>query len=205
MFQHFGPQHWWPGDSPLEIVIGAVLTQNTNWANVERAIANLRQRRLIDIRRLLAIDPAGLAELIRPAGYFTVKTRRLRNLLTFIDEQFDADLSACFDQPLDTLRNQLLAVNGVGPETADDIVLYAAEKPSFVVDAYTRRIFTRHGLLTDAHDYTATKAFFEAALPADVELFKEYHALIVACAKDFCRKSSPRCDTCPLNRFPHTI
>lgn len=202
MLDHFGPQGWWPGDGPLEIVIGAVLTQNTNWVNVERAIANLRDADLIDVEKLVEIAAERLAECIRPAGYFNVKAKRLKNLMAFLWREYGGDLARLFDQSVDDLREQLLAVNGVGLETADDIVLYAAEKPTFVVDAYTYRIMVRHHLVGEDDDAMTIKEFFESNLPEDVDLFKEYHALIVATGKHFCRKNA-RCPGCPLERFDH--
>jgi len=189
MLDHFGPQGWWPGDGPLEIMIGAVLTQNTNWANVKRAIVNLREHGLIDIEKLVAIDPGDLAELIRPAGYFKLKAKRLKNVMNFLWREYEGDLDSLFQLPVCDLRDQLISVNGIGPETADDIVLYAGEKPTFVVDAYTYRIMVRHKLIGEEDDYLAIKEFFESNLPEDVELFKEYHALIVAAGKSFCRKA----------------
>lgn len=203
MFEHFGPQHWWPGDGPLEITIGAVLTQNTNWTNVERAIENLRNRDLIDIKKLVEIDRAELAELIRSAGYFNIKTKRLKNLMSFICRQYEGRLDRLFALSIDQLREELLSVNGIGPETADDIILYAAGKPTFVVDAYTCRIMARHKLIGEEDGYEPVKDLFETYLSADVDLFNEYHALLVATGKNFCRKKAPRCDECPLKTHDH--
>jgi len=202
MYAFFGPQGWWPGDGPLEIVIGAVLTQNTNWANVERAIRNLRQHKLIDLEKLAAMDRNDLAELIRPAGYFRVKSRRLKNLVDFIRQDYGGELARLFELPTDQLREELLSVKGIGRETADDIILYAAEKPTFVVDAYTYRIMLRHKLIGEDDDYETIKSLLEDHLAREVELFKEYHALLVATGKNFCRKNA-RCRGCPLERFDH--
>ncbi len=202
MLQSLGPQHWWPGQNALEIVIGAVLTQNTNWANVERAIKNLRKADLIDVAGLDRIDAEGLGELIRPAGYFRVKTKRLKNLMGFIMDRYQGDLEAMFDQPIGSLRRQLLSVNGVGPETADDIILYAAGKPTFVVDTYTYRVLLRHGLIDPDADYQQIKDLFEQNLPEDVALYNEYHALLVVVGKNHCRPK-PRCQNCPLEHFDH--
>ncbi len=202
MLQASGPQHWWPGQNALEIVIGAVLTQNTNWANVERAIKNLRKADLIDVAGLDRIAAEGLGELIRPAGYFRVKTKRLKNLMGFIMDRYQGDLEAMFDQPIGSLRRELLSINGVGPETADDIILYAAGKPTFVVDTYTYRVLLRHGLIDSDADYQQIKELFEQNLPEDVQLFNEYHALLVVVGKNHCRPK-PRCQACPLECFDH--
>lgn len=199
MLAAFGPQHWWPGDSPFEIIVGAVLVQNTAWRNVERAIDNLRNAAvLFDPRALYAMPPEELAELIRPAGYFQVKTRRLRNLLKFIIDEYDGSLDAMFATELSTLREQLLAIHGIGPETADALLLYAGGMPTFVVDAYTHRILARHGWIDYDADYHQIKDLFETTLPSDVALFNEYHALLVRVGKDYCRRSAPHCETCPL-------
>lgn len=202
LFACFGPQAWWPGQTPTEVMIGAILTQNTAWRNVEHAITNLRASGLLDLARLHEVPVDVLAELIRPAGYYNIKACRLKNLVDYICRHYDCDLDAFFDQPIDALREQLLSINGVGRETADAIILYAAGKPTFVVDAYTARILRRHFLIDETADYDQIKELFESALPADVQVYNEYHALIVACGKDYCR---PRalCEKCPLNVFDH--
>ncbi len=202
LLERFGPQNWWPAESRTEMIIGAILTQNTNWKNVERALANLRRQGLLDLAALHATPVDALAQLIRPAGYYNVKARRLRNLVDFICRGYDCDLDAFFALPGHRLREELLSVTGVGRETADSIVLYAAHKPTFVVDAYTARILRRHFLVDETADYDQIKELFESALPADAPLFNEYHALIVMCGKDYCR---PRalCEHCPLNGFEH--
>ena len=192
-----GPRHWWPADGPFEVMIGAVLTQNTAWSNVERALERLKARCPLDAAGLLALDPSELAETIRPAGYFNVKARRLIAFCEFYRAAGGWDgLNA-----LDTgaLRERLLAVKGIGPETADDILLYAFERPVFVVDAYTRRIFSRLGLLRGDEPYETIRAAFETALGPDVPRYKEYHALLVEHAKQVCR-SRPRCSDCVLKR-----
>ena len=194
----FGPQHWWPGESPFEVLVGAVLVQNTSWRNVERAIANLRDADLMKPRALYALAESELAELIRPAGYFQVKARRLRNLLRLVVDEYDGSLEAMFQTDLATLREELLAVSGIGPETADAILLYAAGKLTFVVDTYTHRILARHGWIGYEADYHEIKDSFESGLPQDVKLYNEYHALLVRVGKDYCRKSNPKCDDCPL-------
>ena len=194
----FGPQNWWPGDSPFEIMVGAVLVQNTAWRNAERAIENLREAGVMEPHSLYALPPVELAELIRPAGYYQVKTKRLRNLLKFVIEEFDGSLDAMFSTSLSTLREHLLAISGIGPETADAILLYAGGLPTFVVDTYTHRILARHGWIDYDADYHQIKDDFESALPADAPLYNEYHALLVRVGKDYCKRTGPKCETCPL-------
>lgn len=198
LFTAFGPQHWWPGDSPFEVVVGAVLVQNTAWRNVERAIENLRDAGMTEPRALFAVPERELAELIRPAGYYQVKARRLRNLLRLIVEQYDGSLEAMLHTDLATLREELLGVSGIGPETADAILLYAGNRPTFVVDTYTHRILARHGWIGYEADYHEIKDHFESELPADAALYNEYHALLVRLGKDYCRKTGPKCAACPL-------
>jgi endonuclease III related protein len=195
----FGPQNWWPGDSPFEIMVGAVLVQNTAWRNVERAIANLRDAAVMEPRALYKLPPAELAELIRPAGYYQVKAKRLRNLLQYVVERHDGSLEAMFSTSIATLREELLAINGIGPETADAIVLYAGGLPTFVVDTYTHRILARHGWVGYDATYDEIKDYFESALRADATLFNEYHALLVRVGKDFCKRAAPQCEDCPLS------
>jgi len=204
LFERFGPQHWWPGQTPLEIMVGAVLTQNTNWANVEKAIANLKQASLLDAQKLRRIDAADLAPLIRPAGYFNLKARRLKALIEWLGDQYEGDPGQAARRPAEVLREELLSVRGIGPETADSILLYALGKPVFVVDAYTARILTRHGLIAPPVDYHEIQALFENTLPRETALFNEYHALLVCCGKHFC-KPKPLCGNCPLQPMPHEI
>src|SRR5262245_11514044 len=198
MLAAFGRQHWWPGDSPFEILVGAVLVQNTAWKNVERAIDNLRDAGVMEPHPLYALPPAELAELIRPAGYFQVKAKRLRNLLKFAVDEYGGSLDAMFRTDPSTLREQLLAIHGIGPETADVILLYAGGLPTFVVDTYTHRVLGRHGWIGYDADYHEIKDYFESALPTDANLYNEYHALLVRVGKDYCRKTGPKCDECPL-------
>ena len=199
LYERFGPQHWWPAkEGPFEVMVGAILTQNTNWTNVSRAIENLRASGLLDFAALEALPPADLAAHIRPAGYFRVKANRLRNLLAMIRERFGGDLQQLFALEPAVMREHLLAVSGIGPETADSIILYAANKPIFVVDAYTHRILSRHGLIDDEADYHAVQELFHDHLPADVQLYNEYHALLVRLGKECCKKRNPRCQECPL-------
>ncbi len=203
MYEHFGSQNWWPGDGAFEIMIGAVLTQNTNWVNVERAIANLRDEGLIDIEKLNTIEHERLAQLIRPAGYFNIKAKRLKNLIKFLCDNYEGNLKRFFSLSVEQMREELLSVSGIGKETADDIILYAANKPTFVVDAYTWRIAYRHKLIEYDADYEAIKELFESNLEKDVKLFNEYHALLVATGKNYCKRKTPLCQQCPLEKFEH--
>jgi len=197
---HYGPQNWWPGETPLEVMVGAVLTQNTNWTNVEKAIANLKEGDKLSFSALYEIDIELLAELIRPAGYYNIKARRLKNLFQMVADEYEGELSFLFEDSLDGARENLLRVKGVGPETADAILLYAAQKPTFVIDTYTHRVFSRHQLVEEDTDYYSLQQEFLDSLPEEVSLFNEYHALIVAVAKEFCKKTKPRCSNCPLQR-----
>jgi len=197
-----GHQAWWPGETPLEVCLGAILTQNTNWRNVEKALGNLRTAGLMSVSALHATPQGELAELIRPAGYYNVKAKRLKNFIAAVHEDFGDDVTAFLDRSVPTLRETLLAINGVGRETADSIILYAAHKPSFVVDAYTYRILLRHGLIYEDDDYEAIKELFESCLPEDVDLWNDCHAQLVAVGKQYCRPTA-RCDGCPLEGFPH--
>lgn len=198
LFDHFGPQHWWPGETPIEIMVGAVLTQNTNWTNVSRAIDNLKQAGLLSFEKLLAAPPAELAALIKPSGYYNLKTSRLKNLLTHIHTNCNGSLAHLFALETAELRQILLSAKGIGPETADSIILYAANKPVFVVDAYTHRILFRHQMLPEETSYAEVQELFTSTLPEDAALFNEYHALLVRLGKEFCRKRAPRCSDCPV-------
>lgn len=193
----YGPQHWWPGETPFEVLVGAVLTQNTSWKNVELAITNLRDAGVLSASAMYALDTEELAELIRPAGYFRVKASRLRNLLRVVVEKYDGSLDDMFATGLDSLREELLSVNGIGPETADAILLYAGKLPTFVIDAYTARVLKRHGWIEPEADYYAMKDHFESSLPRDEQLFNEYHALIVRVGKNHCSRTA-KCAGCPL-------
>ncbi len=201
LFDYYGAQHWWPAESDFEVLVGAVLTQNTNWGNVEKALAVLRERGLLTYEALSLLSVDEIAPLIRPSGYYNLKAARLRNLLTLIEEEYEGDFSLFQQADLYTLRQQLLSVKGVGPETADSILLYACHKPSFVVDAYTHRIFSRHNLVPEECDYHSLQESFTSSLDEDVALYNEYHALIVQVAKDFCKKKEPQCAGCPLEQM----
>lgn len=204
LYERFGPQHWWPGQSRLEIAVGAILTQNTNWANVEKAISNVKQAGCLNAEALYQLDTAELAQLIRPAGYYNIKTKRLKNLLIWLFDRYRGDLSAPADMDAEPLREQLLSIKGVGRETADSILLYAFEKNIFVVDAYTARIASRHRLIEAGADYESLRRLFQDNLPPQSQLFNEYHALLVRCGKEYCQPRA-RCASCPLRQLPHDI
>ena len=195
LFRAYGPQHWWPGDTPLEIAVGAILTQNTAWANVEKAMAVLRSRRLLSLEKLARLTPAELAPLIRSAGFYNIKAVRLAGFLQWLKAL--GGFPGLRRIPTRTLRPLLLACNGVGPETADSILLYALGRPVFVVDAYTRRILSRYGLTAGDEPYEDLRRWFESSLPRSRQLYNEYHALLVRLAKANCR-SRPLCGSCPL-------
>ncbi|HIP52697.1 MAG TPA: endonuclease III domain-containing protein [Chromatiales bacterium] len=202
-FEVYGPQDWWPADTPFEVTIGAVLTQNTAWSNVEKAIDRLKERGLLDPEHIRATDSGEVAEAIRPAGYFNVKAERLRHLCSFWMEQ--GGYAGLDRLRTDELRQRFLQVHGVGPETADDILLYAFDRPVFVIDAYTRRIGGRLRLLDRNAPYETLRHQFETILPKDTAIFKEYHALLVEHAKQVCTKK-PKCSTCVLaSRCPEAL
>ncbi len=198
LFSHYGPQKWWPGDTSVEIIVGAILTQNTNWGNVEKAIVNLVEADVLTFNALLEVPVEQLAEYIRPSGYYNIKARRLKNLFQMIADEYEGEPKFLFDDSLEGARQNLLRVKGVGPETADAILLYAAGKPIFVIDTYTHRVFSRHGMVLEDSDYYSLQQEIMDNLPEDVALFNEYHALIVAVAKEYCKKGKPRCKECPL-------
>ena len=198
LFAYFGPQHWWPGETAIEIVVGAVLTQNTNWSNVTKAIRNLQNAGALSYQALLEMSMAELAEYIRPSGYYNVKSKRLKNLLYMIRDRYEGDLQRLLSDETQTARSSLLAVQGIGPETADSILLYAGEHPVFVVDSYTHRIFSRHGLIAEESDYQSIQEEFTCRLPVSSVLYNEYHALLVMLGKNFCKKTNPLCGQCPL-------
>jgi endonuclease-3 related protein len=201
MLDALGPSHWWPAPTPFEVAVGAVLTQNTNWANVTRAIAALKAAGPLEARALFALPDAELAERIRPAGYFRIKARRLKNLLALIVAECDGDITRLAGGDMEAARERLLSVSGVGPETADSILLYALGYPSFVVDAYTARICQRHALAPEEADYATLRDLFMDALPEDAALYNELHALLVRVGNGWCRPRAPRCETCPLAPF----
>jgi endonuclease III related protein len=235
LFSAWGRQHWWPAQSRFEVVVGAYLTQNTAWTNVEKALGTLRRARLLTIRGIRHTPLPELEQLIRSAGYFRQKARRLKTFVNFLDERYAGSLTRMFARPTAELRDELLALNGVGPETADSILLYAGNHPVFVVDAYTRRILERHGMVSSVAGYEEIRLLFESALggttpfkqsldgaptltgppgschrpsrvsraerTALVQIFNEMHGLIVGVGKNYCLKSQPQCDQCPLQKF----
>lgn len=204
LFNRFGPQHWWPGETPFEVIVGAILTQNTNWGNVEKAIRNLKKDNALTPEGLRNIPAQHLAALIRPSGYFNIKAKRLQNFMSFLFEGYGGSVDKMREEPLETLRPRILSVNGIGPETADSILLYALGKPVFVVDAYTKRILYRHGLIDKAADYHTMQRLLTDHMAQDRALFNEYHALIVRVGKEFC-KPKPACETCPLNAVQYSL
>ncbi len=251
LFSAWGRQHWWPAQSRFEVIVGAYLTQNTAWTNVEKAVGNLRKARLLTVSGIRRTPPPKLEQLIRPAGYFRQKAQRLKTFVSFLDERYGGSLARMFARPTTELRDELLALNGVGPETADSILLYAGNHPAFVVDAYTRRILERHQIVSSAAGYDEIRLLFERALggtpppkqsldgapaaeetarvetesgsaktavlppgsvhrpsrvstagrTALVQVFNEMHGLIVGVAKNYCLKSQPQCEQCPLKKF----
>ena len=203
MHQRHGHQHWWPGESPFEICVGAILTQNTSWKNVEHAIANLKAARILTARKMHALPVDDLAELIRPAGYYNMKARRLSNFLNVLVGQFGASLKRLMHGDTATVRERLLAINGIGPETADSMLLYAGDHTSFVIDAYTKRIFTRHAWCTDSANYDALQTFCQNNLNQHngverLDYWQDYHAQLVVIGNRYCRPKNPRCEECPL-------
>jgi endonuclease III related protein len=201
LFSAYGPQHWWPGRTRFEVIVGAILTQNTSWTNVERAIANLRREKLLSVSAMLNVHLPRLARLIRSSGYFRQKARKLKAFARFVHKEYRGSLSRMLRAPAATLRAQLLSVHGIGPETADSILLYAGDHPVFVVDAYTRRILERHLLASPKYSYEEIRALFERSLPHDSQLFNEFHALIVHTGKNFCLAREARCEKCALCKF----
>jgi len=198
MYDFFGPQYWWPGENPFEIAIGAILTQNTAWKNVEKAITNLKSRNCLTPTALLQISEEELARLLRPAGYYNIKAGRLKNFVRVLLNDFGGDIEQMAHMETMEIRTRLLEIKGIGPETADSIILYALNKPSFVVDAYTFRILQRHDIIDDAWDYGMLRDFFMENLPESVCLFNEFHALFVMVGKTFCKSRRPICEDCPL-------
>jgi endonuclease-3 related protein len=198
LFDHFGPQNWWPGETPFEIIVGAVLTQNTNWGNVSKAIDNLKDAGLLSFSSLKLLTVDEIASYIRPSGYYNLKAKRLRNLLDMIEEVYFGELDLFLKDSLESGRDNLLSVKGVGPETADSILLYACGLPTFVIDTYTHRVFSRHQLVDEETDYESMQDLFVSQLPQEVQLYNEYHALIVRVASTYCKKTNPLCEQCPL-------
>jgi endonuclease III related protein len=198
LIKELGPQGWWPARTRLEIILGAILTQNTTWHNAALALAKLRKAGLLRLARLREASLASLESSIRPAGFYRQKARAIQNVLHWLDGTHGGSLTSAFARPIDELRHQLLAINGVGPETADAILLYAGRRPIFVADAYTRRVLGRHELVAPAASYSTVQQFLHAHLPADHALFNEFHALLVSVGKSFCKRQVANCEGCPL-------
>lgn len=201
MLNRLGPSGWWPAQGSFEVAVGAILTQNTNWSNVEKSISNLRRHALLEPERLRQASPEIVEECIKPSGFFRQKAKKLRNFLNFLDREAGLSMTGLGDRGTDTLRNLLLSVNGIGPETADSILLYALHRPVFVVDAYTARICNRHGLAPEDVSYEDLQDLFMSHLPEEVAIYNEYHALLVRVGKQWCRKHQPLCPECPLAPF----
>lgn len=198
LYAYFGPQHWWPAESCFEVMVGAILTQNTNWQNVEKAIDNLKRHNLLTPQRLYNLPKKRLTSLIKPAGFYNIKAKRLKEFLKFFFRIYQGSLKKMSLIKTKDLRKKLLSINGVGHETADSILLYALDRPVFVVDAYTRRILLRHGLIKEGFSYNEVQNLFMQNLKNEVKLFNEFHALLVKLGKDFCLKRKPKCKLCPL-------
>ncbi len=198
LYRYFGPQRWWPGRTRFEVILGALLTQNTAWSNVEKALTNLQREAGLSPENLSRVPTAKLTRLLRPSGYFRQKTRAVRGFLHHLNNHYRGSLPRLLRKPTADLRSELLSLRGVGEETADSILLYAAGRPVFVVDAYTRRVLSRHGLAPADATYAELQDFFHRHLPADAQFFNEYHALLVAVGKNFCHHRNPNCAACPL-------
>jgi len=202
MYQAYGPQHWWPGETAFEMMVGAILTQNTSWMNVEKAIDVLKRKGVLTPGGLHQLRKPALASMIRSSGYYRIKADRLKAFIDFLWEDYGGNIKRMGTRPLDELRDQLLQVKGVGPETADSILLYALRKPIFVIDAYTKRILSRHGIISEKASYDEAQKRFMDHLPHEESLFNEYHALIVRVGKTLCKKT-PKCGICPLTGIAH--
>jgi endonuclease-3 related protein len=198
LLRAFGAQGWWPARTSFEVAVGAVLTQNTNWKNVEKAISHLRSAAVLTPSSMASLPRPRLASLIRSSGCYNIKARRLQSFLRYLRERHGLRMKSLLDTPTDRLRQELLEVRGIGPETADSILLYAAGRPVFVVDAYTRRVLSRHGYVDEEVSYGGLQEFIQSRLPVDAGLFNEFHALIVRLGKEFCRPRRPNCMECPL-------
>lgn len=200
LYDTFGPQHWWPAETPFEVILGAILTQNTAWKNVAAAISSLRENDILSFGAVCEIPQQTLAHLIRPSGFYNQKAVKIKSFCQHVRAEWGGNLDEFLSQNADALRAELLRIKGIGPETADSVVLYAALQPSFVVDTYTYRIFSRHGWVSETIEYEELRGFFMRSLEPDVQLYQEYHALLVRTGHLFCRKK-PLCTSCPLNAY----
>jgi endonuclease-3 related protein len=203
LHEAYGPRHWWPGDTPFEVMVGAILTQNTSWRNVEKAIQNLKQKGVLNPNGIHQLKRSQLASLIKSSGYFRIKADRLKAFLNFLFKNYNGNIENMKKEKLETLRQKLLEVKGIGPETADSILLYGLRKPIFVVDAYTKRILSRHGIVSERASYEEIQKLCMDHLPHEERLFNEYHALLVHLGKTLCKRV-PRCDICPLSGIEHS-
>ncbi|MEW6103168.1 MAG: endonuclease III domain-containing protein [bacterium] len=199
LYNTFSDMNWWPGETQFEIIVGAILTQNTAWKNVEKAIENLKRENLLSPGKMNEIPEEKLANVIKPSGFYNQKAKKLKAFINFLFLRYSGSLEKLFEKGLFFLRNELLSIHGIGNETADSILLYAGNKPIFVVDAYTKRILARHRIIDEKATYNAIQSIFMENLPKDVFLFNNYHALLVKVGKDFCKKTNPLCKRCPLN------
>lgn len=200
LYKAYGPRHWWPGETPFEVMVGAILTQSTSWRNVEKAIQHLKGKAVLNIEGIHQLKKSELASLIKPSGYYRIKADRLKAFVNFLFENYNGNIKRMGKEELETLRQKLLRVKGIGPETADSILLYGLEKPIFVVDAYTKRVLLRHELIPERASYEEIQRLFMDPLPHDEKLLNEYHALFVHLGKTVCKKI-PQCDRCPLKGF----
>lgn len=200
LLKAYGPQHWWPGETPFEVMVGAILTQSTSWTNVEKSILLLKSKGLMSAKKMNAVRTPQLASLVKSSGYFNQKAKKIKHFLAYFMKVYGGSIARMKEKNLTVLREELLAVHGIGPETADSILLYALEKPIFVTDAYTHRIFSRLGRLKEGATYDDAQALFMRGLKRDVKLYNEYHALIVRHGKVVCKKSKPRCSDCCLQK-----
>jgi endonuclease-3 related protein len=204
LYDYFGPQNWWPAEYEFEVIVGAVLTQNTNWRNVTKAIANLKKHNLLSVEKLKNLSISELARHIKPSGFYKIKAKRLKALVEYLDKEYQGDLLKMQSKPLTQLREELLKVYGIGQETADSILLYALNKPIFVVDTYTKRVLVRHKIIEENWNYAEIQQLFRESLPRSVKIYNEYHALLVKIGKEFCRKI-PKCSICPVRNILTSI
>ena len=202
LYKAYGPRHWWPGETPFEVTVGAILTQNTSWRNVEKAIQRLKAKGVLSPQGIYRLKRSRLGSLIKSSGYYRIKADRLKSFMDFLFTEYDGDLRRMKRERLVALRKELLGVKGIGPETADSVLLYALKKPIFVVDGYTKRVLSRHGVISEKASYGEVQRVFMDHLPHDEKLFNEYHALFVHLGKTLCRKI-PRCEICPLKSIGH--
>lgn len=203
LYAYFGPQGWWPADTPFEVCVGAILTQNASWKNVKKAIENLKKENLLDPFKLYKLPLEKIAQVIKPSGFYNIKAKKLKNFVKFLIEKYKGNIEILFSKGLYEAREELLSIKGLGKETVDSILLYAGNFPIFVVDAYTYRILNRHFLIPEEITYDEIQALFMENLSPDPKFFNEFHALLVACGKTFCKKKDPLCSPCPLNHL-HT-